>query len=47
MDGVGGDETPVKFGYTSMRDGKDVPVTGTAITAKTSVSKHGKTLSVT
>jgi len=28
VDGVGGDGTPVKFGYTSMRDGKDVPVTG-------------------
>lgn len=73
VDGVGGDGTPVKFGYTSMRDGKDVPVTGspnfdaaavtptnshegtilykragkTAITAKTSVSNDGKTLSVT
>jgi hypothetical protein len=30
VDGVGGDGTPVKFGYTSMRDGKDVPVTGSA-----------------
>ena len=28
VDGVGGDGTPIKFGYTSMRDGKDVPVTG-------------------
>lgn len=73
VDGVGADGTPIKFGYTSMRDGKDVPVTGspnfdvaavtttnshegtilykragkTAITAKTSVAKDGKTLSVT
>ena len=28
VDGVGGDGTPLKFGYTSMRDSKDVPVTG-------------------
>ena len=27
-DGVAGDGTPIKMGYTSMRDGKDVPVTG-------------------
>jgi hypothetical protein len=73
VDGIAGDGTPVKFGYTSMRDGKDVPVTGspnfdaaavtmvnphegsilykrggkTAVTAKTSVSKDGKTLAVT
>ena len=73
VDGVAGDGTPIKFGYTTMRDGKDVPVTGsplfdaaaatitnshegtilykragkTAITAKTSVSKDGKILTVT
>ena len=27
-DGVAGDGTPIKLGYTSMRDGKDVPTTG-------------------
>jgi hypothetical protein len=73
VDGVGGDGAPMKWSYTSMRDGKDVPVTGspnidaaavtmanphegtvlykkggkTAITAKVSVAKDGKTMSVT
>jgi hypothetical protein len=27
-EGVAGDGTPIKLGYTTMRDGKDVPVTG-------------------
>jgi hypothetical protein len=73
IDGTAGDGTPIKWGYTSMRDGKDAPVTGspnfdtaavtmvnshegsivykkagkTAVNAKTTVSKDGKTLSVT
>lgn len=28
VDAVGADGTPMKWGYTSMRDGKDAPVTG-------------------
>jgi hypothetical protein len=28
IEGVAADGSPVKFGYTSQRDGKDVPVTG-------------------
>jgi hypothetical protein len=28
VDAVGADGTPMKWGYTTMRDGKDVPVTG-------------------
>jgi hypothetical protein len=28
VDGVGPDGTPTKWGFTTMRDGKDVPVTG-------------------
>jgi hypothetical protein len=73
VDGAAGDGTPIKVGYTTMRDGKDVPVTGstaydtaavtqtsphegtivykkagkTAVTAKTSIAKDGKTMTVT
>jgi hypothetical protein len=73
VDAVMGDGAAFKWGYTSARDGKDVPVTGNpnydtanvtqtsptegtivykkggkaVVTAKTSVSKDGKTLTVT
>jgi hypothetical protein len=73
IDVVPGDAAPMKVGYTSMRDGKDSPVTGhpaydavaitqtsptegtilykmggkPVVTAKTSVSKDGRTLTVT
>jgi hypothetical protein len=73
VDVVPGEGAPMKMGYTSLRDGKDAPVTGNpgydtvaitqtsptegtivyksggkpAMTAKTSVSKDGKTLTVT
>ena len=73
IDVVPAEGAPLKIGYTSMRDGKDSPVTGNpgadavaitqtsptegtivyklggkpAVTAKTSVSKDGKTLTVT
>jgi hypothetical protein len=73
IDGTAGDGSPIKSGYTSMRDGKDAPVTGnpnidaaavtqanpheatvlykkggkTAVTAKVSVAKDGKTMTVT
>lgn len=73
VDVVPAEGAPIKMGYSSMRDGKDSPVTGnpgydavaitqtsptegtivyklggkTAMTAKTSVSKDGKTLTVT
>jgi len=72
IDTTPADGAPLKFGYTSMRDGKDVPVTGnpnidtaavtmanphegnvtykkggkTTITAKVSVAKDGKTMTV-
>ncbi len=72
IEGVAPDDTPIKAGYTSMRDGKDVPVTGSpnydtaavtqtsphegtivykkggkmVITAKASVAKDGKTMTV-
>jgi hypothetical protein len=72
-DVVPAEGAPMKFGYTSMRDGKDVPVTGnpaydtaaitssnpnegtivykkggkTAMTAKYSVAKDGKVMTVT
>jgi hypothetical protein len=31
VDGVAGDGTPIKLGYTTMRDGKDTPVTGSPL----------------
>ena len=72
VDGVAADDTPIKVTYTSMRDGKDAPVTGSpvydtaavtqtnphegtivykkggkmVITAKASVAKDGKTMTV-
>ena len=73
VDAVGADGAATKWGYTTQRDGKDVPVTGNpsydtanvtqtspndgtiaykkdgklVVTAKTSVSKDGKTMTVT
>jgi hypothetical protein len=56
VDGVGADGTPAKWSFTTMRDGKDVPVTGnpaydTAATTMTSPTagttvykKAGKTV---
>jgi hypothetical protein len=73
VDSVMADGTPMKWGYTSARDGKDAPVTGhpgydsanvtktsptdgtivyrksgkVIATAKTTIAKDGKTLTVT